>query len=75
MTVQFRIRAHPFEKDDFIYEVFETKSDADKFWDETLLDENRVFDKVPYDVAIISYEEFCHGTWVLVSTKTVIKDE
>lgn len=74
MTAVYRVRAHPFEKEDFIYETFEAKSDADRFWDELIV-ESKVFDRIPYDTAVASYEEFCHGTWVLVTTKTVMKDE
>ena len=74
MSIAYRVRAHPFEKEDFIYEVFETKNDADRFWEETLEGSDRIFKRLPYDTAVVTYEEFYHGTWVTLTTKTVIRD-
>lgn len=74
MTIIYRIRAHPLDGEDFIFEGFETKSDADGFW-ENLMNNDGLFDRLPYDVAVISYEECYRGEWVRVSVKTVMKDE
>lgn len=73
MTIIYRIRASAYGGDDFIYEGFETKSDADAFWEELLGGEQ--LDKAPCDPAVVSYEELYKGTWVKISVKTVFKDE
>ena len=72
MTVIYRIRLHPFEGEDLLYEGFGAKSDADAFWEETVGNEG-LLSKIPCESAILTYEELCHGTWVAVSTKLVIR--
>jgi len=69
MTMIYRVRAHPLEGEDFIYEGFENKSDADKFWEELMANDG-LFDSLPYEHTVISYEEYYRGVWVKVSVKT-----
>ena len=73
MNVNYRVRAHPFEKDDMIYETFETKTDAEAYWEDLQTKNSGVFEKVPYDAVVITIEEFRYGVWVPMSVKTVIR--
>lgn len=72
MSITYRVRAHPFEREDMIYETFETLSDAMAFWEE-LQETTKVFEKVPYDAVVITLEDFHNGMWVPKSVKTVIR--
>ena len=73
MTIIYRIRASAFEGDDFIYEGFETKSDADAFWEELI--DGEQLDDAPCDPSVISYEELYKGTWVKISVKMAKKNK
>lgn len=73
MAILYRVRAYPFEKEDMIYETFESKEEAEAYWTQLQTENSDVFEKVPYETVVIKIEEIRYGTWVPMSVRTVVR--
>jgi len=71
----YRVRAHPFDGEDFVYEGFEKRPEAEAYYAQLQADD-RLTDNVPYKSFVVSFEALGEqGDWAMISIRTVIRDD
>jgi hypothetical protein len=72
MTWSFRVRAHPLDGPDVVYEGFEKRSDAEEYY-KKIQSPTDLISHLPYDAIVVSMEELVYGDWCIASVRTVAK--
>ena len=70
MNVGFRVTARSFDGLEYIYELFEDRGSADRFYDG--LEKGDFLDRVPVAASVLTMEELYNGSWVVLRSRTVL---
>ena len=71
--IQYRVTAAPLDGESFIFEQFETRSDAEVFHRALLEDStDNILNSVHYPCVVVTFEEFLGGHWIITGRKLVV---
>lgn len=70
MNVNFKVTAKPPEGEEFIYELFESESDARKYY-EDIQAQDTILNDTGYPCVVIELGQFVNGVWTVANKRIV----